>query len=96
MMLRVWFFKETMYKEIVLVRSFTLQGLIGNAGKFILRPHYFTKLYKVEQRRCLANYLLLLFLFTGGYVGLFVGYTVAQAPEILQTFISRTKKMFFG
>ena len=32
MMLRVWFFKETMYKEIVLVRSFTLQGLIGNAG----------------------------------------------------------------
>ena len=40
MMLRVWFFKETMYKEIVLVRSFTLQGLIGNAGKLILHGQY--------------------------------------------------------
>ena len=44
MMLRVWFFKETMYKEIVLVRSFNLQSLIGNAGKLILHGQDCTKL----------------------------------------------------
>ena len=33
--LHVYFKKETMYKEIRLVRAFNLQGLIGNAGKKI-------------------------------------------------------------
>ena len=31
----VYFKKETMYKEIRLVRAFNLQSLIGNAGKEI-------------------------------------------------------------
>ena len=31
----VYFKKETMYKEIRLVRAFNLQSLIGNAGKKI-------------------------------------------------------------
>ena len=32
----------------------------------------------------------------GGYVGLFVGYTVAQAPELLQMFMTKSKKTLFG
>ena len=39
MMLRVWF-KETTYKEILLVRAFNMQSLIGNAGKEILKTRW--------------------------------------------------------
>ena len=36
LMLQIFFNRETMYKEICLVRAFDLQSLIGNAGKEIL------------------------------------------------------------
>ena len=37
LMLRILFNRETMYKEISLVRAFNMQSLIGNAGKELLR-----------------------------------------------------------
>ena len=41
LMLKIDFHKETMYKEIELVRAYTLQNLVGNAGNII------NKLYRV-------------------------------------------------
>ena len=40
LMLYIYFNRETMYKEIRLVRAFSLQSLIGNAGKKILHGKY--------------------------------------------------------
>ena len=44
----------------------------------------------------LANLLSIVMFLLGGYVGLFVGYTVAQAPELLEIFISKAKKTLLG
>ena len=40
LMLRFFFNRDTVYKEIRLVRAFNLQSLIGNAGKEILSRNY--------------------------------------------------------
>ena len=42
--LRILFNRETMYKEIRLVRAFNVQSLIGNAGKQILHGYPYTYL----------------------------------------------------
>ena len=44
----------------------------------------------------LANLLLMVMFLLGGYVGLFVGYTVAQAPELLEIFMSKVKNTLLG
>ena len=45
LMLKIDFHKETMYKEIELVRSYTLQNLVGNAGNIINNFYCFFVLY---------------------------------------------------
>ena len=40
LMLRFFFNRDTVYKEIRLVRAFSLQSLIGNAGKEFLSKNY--------------------------------------------------------
>ena len=36
---------------------------------------------------------IIIFLLSGGYIGLFIGYTIAQAPELLLSCFARATKV---
>ena len=92
--------EERFYKEIVLFPAYTFQSLVGNSGMYMLVRQ--DKLYFIycnhndNYNFYICNHYTLIL---GGYIGLFIGYTIAQAPELaiqLMRFAVETFKYLFN
>ena len=88
--LNLIFGEFAIYKEITIVASYSFKTLIGNAGNVILENQWTWRWISSSGNLYLHNY----FYSTGGYIGLFIGVTVAQIPEMVTELVTKVKKLF--
>ena len=75
---------EEMYKEITIVPAYNFQSLVGNAGS----SKMFYLLYTSISTISLAKKS---FYMIGGYIGLFIGFSIAQVPDVVTHLVKMIK-----